>query len=388
MQTPAPIAINILTGFLGAGKTTLLNRLVKEATLANAVVLINEFGEIALDHLLVEGVEGEMVALSSGCLCCTIRGELVGALEDLLRRRDNGRIRPFDRLLIETTGLADPAPILNTLMLHPYLSRRFTIDAVVTVVDAVNGAATLDTHEEARRQVAMADRLVLTKTDIAEAASVASLDARLRELNPTASLVTPEREKLDGHALLHAGLYAPNEKIPDVARWLNAEMLLARKDDEEEAKARDGHEHHHVHSQGPHPHEEDPNRHSERIRAFCLASEKPVKAAALDLFLQLLRAIEPARLLRLKGIVALAERPDEPLIVHGVQEVVHEPVRLSRWPDADRRTRLVLILEGGEESEIRKLWGAFSADTPHLDAPDQEALLDNPLKATVGRLLA
>ena len=144
MRAPEPIAINILTGFLGAGKTTLLNALVKDATLANAVVLINEFGEVALDHLLVEGVEGEMIALSSGCLCCTIRGELVRALEDLLRRRDNGRIRAFDRVLIETTGLADPAPILNTLMLHPYLSRRFIIDSLVTVVDAVNGAATLD----------------------------------------------------------------------------------------------------------------------------------------------------------------------------------------------------------------------------------------------------
>ena len=384
MQAPEPIAINILTGFLGAGKTTLLNALVKQATLANAVVLINEFGEVALDHLLVEGVEGEMIALSSGCLCCTIRGELVGALENLLRRRDNGRIRPFDRVLIETTGLADPAPILNTLMLHPYLSRRFTVDAVVTVVDAVNGAATLDAHEEARRQAAMADRIVLTKTDLAEPSEVMGLEKRLRQLNPTAPFVL-SRDKLDGDALLHSGLYSPREKSPDVSRWLNADALLARH--EEQAAGR-GHEHDHGHRHAAHFHDPDPNRHDERIQAFCLTSEVPVKAAALDLFFQLLRAIEPARLLRLKGIVALAERVDEPLVVHGVQEVIHEPVRLSRWPDADRRTRLVLILEGVGESEVRRLWNALSASPLRSDVADQEVLLNNPLKKSAGGLLA
>lgn len=393
MRAPEPIAINVLTGFLGAGKTTLLNALVKEATLANAVVLINEFGEVALDHLLVEGVKGEMIALSSGCLCCTIRGELVGALEDLLRRRDNGRIGAFDRVLIETTGLADPAPILNTLMLHPYLSRRFLIDSVVTVVDAVNGAATLDRHEEARRQVAMADRLVLTKSDLAGDASILTLVTRLRRLNPTAPVLDARRAELDADALLRAGLYSSNEKIPDVARWLNADALLAREEEKTQAQRRRGtrthqhtdHAHSHTHAHAVDGHA-DPNRHDERIKAFCLTSEAPLKAAAVDLFLQLLRSIEPARLLRLKGIVALAERPDEPLVIHGVQEVMHEPVRLSKWPDDDHRTRLVLILEGVEEAEVRRLWDAFASDRLEPDRPDREALLHNPLKAGVGGL--
>ncbi len=403
MRAPEPIAINVLTGFLGAGKTTLLNALVKEAALANAVVLINEFGEVALDHLLVEGVEGEMIALSSGCLCCTLRGELVGALEDLLRRRDNGRMRAFDRVLIETTGLADPAPILNTLMLHPYLSRRFVIDSVVTVVDAINGAATLDGHEEARRQVAMADRLVLTKSDLAPRASTSRLAARLRQLNPSAPLFDAKRDELDADALLRAGLYSADEKTPDVGRWLNADALLAREEEKDKpqgsqgthAQHRGDHAHAHSHAashpighvHAAHRHGDDQNRHDERIKAFCLTSETPVKAAAIDLFLQLLRSIEPARLLRLKGIVALAERPDEPLVVHGVQEVMHEPVRLSKWPDADRRTRLVLILEGIEEAEIRKLWDAFASDPPRPDTPDREALSSNPLKTRVGGLL-
>jgi G3E family GTPase len=395
MHAPEPIAINVLTGFLGAGKTTLLNALVREATLANAVVLINEFGEVALDHLLVEGVEGEMIALSSGCLCCTIRGELVGALENLLRRRDNGRIRAFDRVLIETTGLADPAPILNTLVLHPYLSRRFIIDSVVTVVDAVNGAVTLGAHEEARRQVAMADRLVVTKSDLAGDASISTLAKRLRRLNPAAPIVDAKRDEVDADALLRAGLYSPKKKIPDVARWLNAEALLARADEKRETPGAHSyhrphpnpHDHGDDHAHGGEAHARDPNRHDERIRAFCLTSERPVQAGAIDLFLQLLRSIEPARLLRLKGIVALAERPDEPLVIHGVQEVMHEPVRLSRWPDDDRRTRLVLILEGMEEGEVRKLWDAFASNAPQLDAPDREARLNNPLKTTVGGLL-
>jgi G3E family GTPase len=396
MRAPEPIAINILTGFLGAGKTTLLNALVKDETLANAVVLINEFGEIALDHLLVEGVEGEMIALSSGCLCCTIRGELVTALEDLLRRRDNGRIRAFDRVLIETTGLADPAPILNTLMLHPYLSRRFIIDSLVTVVDAVNGAATLEAHEEARRQVAMADRLVLTKSDLAEEGAIAGLAAHLERLNPTSPILDARRDRWDGATLLQAGLYAPQDKIPDVARWLNAEALLARDGQER------GHAHDHEHARADahveareaphaahaaHAHGHDPNRHDERIGAFCLTGDSPVKAGAIDLFLQLLRSMAPDKLLRLKGIVALAERPDEPLILHGVQQVIHEPVRLAKWPNADRRTRLVLIVEDVAEEEIRRLWDAFATDAPQPDAPDRQALVDNPLKSSAGGLL-
>jgi len=364
MPAPAPIPINILTGFLGAGKTTLLNALVRQGLLADAVVLINEFGEIPLDHLLVEGVEGDMILLSSGCLCCSIRGELVSALEDLLRRRDNRRMRAFDRVVIETTGLADPAPILNTLMLHPYLSRRFVIDSIVTVVDAVNGAATLDAHKEARRQAAVADRLVLTKSDLADEEAVLVLTARLKRLNPTAPLLDAASACLEGASLLDAGLHAPRTQVPDVARWLNAQAL-----------DRSGHDHAH-----------DVNRHDERIRAFCLTADKPLRAASIDLFLQLLRSIEAAKMLRLKGIVALIERPDEPMILHGVQHVVHEPVRLARWPDGDRSTRLVLIAEDLPEDEVRKLWAAIS-DAPEPDRPDRQALQDNPLRTPSGGLL-
>ena len=166
---PTPIPFTVLTGFLGAGKTTLLNRLLKDPALAETAVVINEFGEVALDHLLVEYVSDNMVLLQSGCLCCTMRGDLVDALETLLRDLDNRRCT-FKRLLLETTGLADPAPVLHTAMSHPYLVLRYRLDGVVTVVDAVNGEATLDAHAEAVKQAAVADRIVLTKTDLADEA--------------------------------------------------------------------------------------------------------------------------------------------------------------------------------------------------------------------------
>src|ERR1043165_7370596 len=186
---PAPIPLTVLTGFLGAGKTTLLNRLLKDPALSGAAVIINEFGEIGLDHLLVERVEDGVMQLSTGCLCCTVRGDLVNTLEKLLRGLDNGRMR-FDRVIIETTGLADPAPVLHPAMVHAYFVLRFRLDGVVTVVDAVNGAATLDAHVEAVKQIAVADRIVLTKADLlhspARREAAATLRARLAALDPPA----------------------------------------------------------------------------------------------------------------------------------------------------------------------------------------------------------
>lgn len=361
-RPPPPIPLTVLTGFLGAGKTRLLNALLRDPDLAETAVIINEFGDIALDHLLVEYVEDGVVMIGSGCLCCTMRGDLVDVLEKLLRDRDNGRIA-FRRVVIETTGLADPAPVLHTAMVHPYLTLRFRLDGVVTVVDAINGLATLESHEEAVKQVAVADRLVLTKTDLLDTeerrAAAERLRARLRQLNPAAPMLDAAAGEAVAARLLDCGLFDPERKIPDVKRWLAAEAY-----DSANAAA-------------THPHDD-------RIRSFSIASEAALPGSALDMFLDLVRSTYGDKLLRLKGVIRLAEMPERPLVVHGVQHVFHPPAALEAWPDDDHRTRLVVIARDVEPQAIQALFDAFTGAVS-ADRPDAAALADNPLVPFGGR---
>jgi G3E family GTPase len=379
-EPAVPIPIVILTGFLGAGKTTLLNRLLKDPALAQTAVIINEFGEIGLDHLLVEYVDDNVMLLQSGCLCCTMRGDLVDALETLLRDLDNGRCK-FTRVILETTGLADPAPVLQTAMADRYLVMRYRLDGVIAVVDAVNGYASLDAHAEAVKQVAMADRLVLSKSDLAsDSEALARLKGRLRALNPAAPILDAAKGEATVEQLTGCGLYDPDRKIADVKKWLAEEAYA-----DAQAAHKHGHDHgHHDHGHhgdghdGHRHHHGDPNRHDDHIRAFALTADTPIPVRTLDTFLALLISQYGPNLLRVKGIINLAESPDTPLVLHGVQHVLHPPARLERWPDDDRRSRLVFITKDLPEATIREIFNAFLTHAAP-DRPDRAALTDNPL---------
>jgi G3E family GTPase len=371
MTADLKIPVSILTGFLGAGKTTLLNGLLKDPALSNAAVIINEFGEIGLDHLLVETADSNVFEMSSGCLCCTIRGDLVDTMVDLVARMDAGSVKPFDRVVIETTGLADPAPVLQTLMGQPELLQRYRLEGVVTVVDAFNGASTLDTHEEAVRQVAVADKLVLSKADLMNGpdgeAALDEIIARLRKLAPSARILTTHNGEANADKLFDVKVTDEAARPGLVSKWLAADAFEApqrssrRSSRRKSVRAAASHDtHDHANDHDGHHHHHDVNRHDDHIRSFSIATERAIGPMQFQLFLELLQSYHGPNLLRMKGIVKLEDDTSRPVVIHGVQHVLHPPERLNKWPDDDHRTRLVFITRDIEREELDKLLKAFT----------------------------
>jgi G3E family GTPase len=314
-------AVVLVTGFLGSGKTTLISALLRHPELRDAAVLVNELGEAAIDHHLVRQVDERTVVMGNGCVCCTLRGDLRDELRDLVARRDRGELPPFGRVVVETTGLADPAPVLSTLLTEPVLCHQFAIEAVVVTVDAVHGAATLERHPESVKQVAVADTLIVTKGDAAASGAVVALEARLRALNPAAAIRRVEH-----------GAVAP------------ADVLGGRDADVVAPVARSS-----SWSDAPHAHD---------VSAFTLVLDEPLDWNAFAVWVTMLLHARGLDVLRVKGLLDVGE--EGPVLLDGVQHVVHPPRHLDAWPDGDRRSRIVFITRGVERSAVEASLRAFA----------------------------
>ena len=333
-----PIPVTIVTGFLGSGKTTLLNALLREPALSNSAVLINEFGEVQIDHDLVADFTDELVMTTTGCICCTASSDIKQSLFDLWEKQSNDGIKPFKRVIVETTGLMDPVPVINSLLLPPTddpvektVSQIFVLSRVVTLFDIIFGPMALEQNEEALKQVVLADAILLTKTDLAQDPAtlndIQSDRKQLSLLNPTGKIL--DRQTDWAHLcnlFCHSTSYNLQGRGKDVEAWMDADRLQKLE---------------------PHDHSEHANmdftRHSEDICSHVIILDQPVSASSLDRFLEYLKGNAGTDLLRLKAILGLTNDPDHPIVLHGIQHTIYPVEKLQDWPGSDRRSKFVLI---------------------------------------------
>jgi G3E family GTPase len=334
------IPMTVITGFLGSGKTTLLNVLLARPEAANTAVIINEYGEVGVDHDLVQNIAESVTLLDNGCVCCVVRGDLETALREMFLARRAGQMANFERVILETTGLADPAPVMQAISNDPALAELYRLDGVITLVDGAQGLTQLTHTVEAVKQAAVADRLVITKSDLAEPQTISALMAELKAINPTARITVAFKGEVEPEFLLSVGLDRSRVAPEAVDRWLGA----AQPDEH-------GHDH---------DHHEEPHGHTHNIVTFTLWFEKPFKRATFERCVELLTSLRGADLLRVKGLVNVDDEAG-PVVIQGVQHLFHPPVTLAAWPSDDRRSRLVFITRGIQRETIANLFAAVTA---------------------------
>ncbi len=358
MSSFSPVPVHVLTGFLGSGKTTLLNRLLKSAELADAAVIINEFGEVGLDHHLVEGSDDTIIELSNGCLCCTVRGQLVDTITLLLERSPA-------RILIETTGLADPVPVLQALMASPAHQDQISLAGMFTVYDALHGASNLEAHKEARAQIRLADCVIISKLDtfpaVPRSEAFANSSLAVRGLNPACPIVSAQDFLADISGTLQSAASFRSNGVPG----------------KQASPHTHSHDHTHDHHHGQESHSADISRHSDNIHALTLRADSPLEAVNLEMFLDLLLSAHGAHILRLKGLVNLRGK-DRPLLVQAVQRTLSPHLFLDAWPGGKARTELVVFVQDLDPEFVQKLFRGFM-NIPATDTPDRVALQENPL---------
>jgi len=337
------IPINVITGFLGSGKTTVLSKLLRAPDMGETAVLINEFGEVGLDHQLIEHAEESTLLLENGCLCCAIRDDLKTSLRNLFSRCARGEIPQFKRVVIETSGLADPVPIAYTIMAEPVLQYHFRLGNIVTVVDAVTGAESLARYPESEKQAAIADRIVLSKTDLSNPGDEAALRAKLAEINHAAPIIDAAQDGVDAATLLAQDIYEPEGKRAAIDAWLGEQG-----GDDEAAQA----------------------AHTSDVSSFCLWFEGPLDWTAFGIWMTMLLNRHGDKVLRIKGMLNV-EGVADPVLINGVQHVVHPPTHMTGWPDDDHRSRIVFITRGISRARIEASLAAFNALAAPVEVTDE-----------------